>query len=1178
VSTRVSPVFATAGVLFAWFFIFQSCLLAGSEAYDLHHVNGIEGFTGSAAAGKLLRKNGFVVADPSFKQIFEPYIKSPQTERPSETNRTGSSLPAFITTDSAWHTYHVLLEEGVKQMEEIQSQRLLKFSRELLSAATERKAGPELALFASVGLALQDAHYRQSLTAEDRRIVEGLRAGTTPVAVPIGFNLSPLQFRAQSFYAQSPELSDYFAARQWYADVVFRLVNARETKSAINVATMVNGNPQLLDLWRQLSDPYDAFLAPAEDGTVREYATALATVLGTNFQTGSISDSQTALVQKLLESKLALPRISDQLLSPEQYAEFGKQSRGFRLLPPRRLPCAVCFQNTVDPRIPNRMYPSGLDFLAASAVLRSSAAVRAVESQFGHGVSEAILKTDCGPLPQSLHGEAMQLLAKLEEPLPAKAPAALRSDAWADLQLWTQLGAWAEQRHTWALHSKPNVNFAGIITPPVGMVAPYPEFFGGLATLTRRTAKAFEQAGLAQKFEVKMAASELRMLLNLSQKMSGIPYGKELEKNSGKLEQLSRFQNRYYDKHRAELEKNGAREAYKQMQKDLEALAGRCSASGQANEAETETLRAFFECRQDTERLINDFAPVCDRLAELARKSLTGVALNEDDAKWIENYGVTLAGFHFYQGNSYEVPRDDFPIVTRVFSSPLTSSVLHAGLARPQALYVIIPNGKSLQLYRGAVMTYREFVRSNEQLLDDESWRDLIAKGQTPPAPPFTRSFYAETSVSELFKQLRALRSDEDASLADSDEILWQIGSRATERDLPELIEVFTHTKDGSYDILDAVGEIIARLPWESHQKQFIDLLASPENMRANAVARIFIEHPTALETGIMVSAFAHHPPRARRLDCVILSRLPTQTDATRKLLLQALQDPAEGVRWQAALAIGKAGWNDAQSDSALVATLNDTNELVGAAAAYSLARLRATNEAPALFAKLTTELQSTNHSQPEDLDRQGLAIRKDIRGEENHAVPVLDPERLQMRIYVGGQVFANARRRAGMRIPPQPFTLPIHHYDMTTALIEALGDLGYGGAEDELFKLRSTDYEVEATIALSKFAIDRLTKELLATAKDKQADSYVREKALVTLGNIAAANRAHDLVPLLDDTTPIVYSRPMPGPEWRICDRAAETVSMLVGWQERRRQMFTRPEQREQTLTRAREWAKTVQ
>jgi len=81
-------------------------------AYDLSRVNGIQAFSGSEVAKELLGNNGFVVADPSFKQIFEPYIKSPSVEKSSEQHPLGQSLPSFITTDSAWNTYHVLFEEG----------------------------------------------------------------------------------------------------------------------------------------------------------------------------------------------------------------------------------------------------------------------------------------------------------------------------------------------------------------------------------------------------------------------------------------------------------------------------------------------------------------------------------------------------------------------------------------------------------------------------------------------------------------------------------------------------------------------------------------------------------------------------------------------------------------------------------------------------------------------------------------------------------------------------------------------------------------------------------------------------------------------------------------------------------------------------------------------------------
>jgi HEAT repeat protein len=309
-------------------------------------------------------------------------------------------------------------------------------------------------------------------------------------------------------------------------------------------------------------------------------------------------------------------------------------------------------------------------------------------------------------------------------------------------------------------------------------------------------------------------------------------------------------------------------------------------------------------------------------------------------------------------------------------------------------------------------------------------------------------------------------------------------------------------------------------------------------------------------------------------LICAIISHLPEQSDTTRQTLLMALRDQTDGIRWQAALAIGKTEWNDAQSLSALQQALGDGNQFVGGVAAYSLARLGATNSAPLLLTRLETALATTN-TPIRILEQQSQQITRDMRGEENHALNVLDPDGLETRMYVNAEVNANVKRMAAMRLPPRPFNLPMQNYDLPAWLIEALGDLKYTPAAEKLFRLRSTDYEAVALAALRKVAPERLFDDLLTTAKDKQTDSYVREKALVTLSHLSATNHVRDLAPLLDDTTPIVYSRPLPGDEWRICDRAAVTISVLLGWEHGLVPVYYRAEQREEMMKRAREWAK---
>jgi HEAT repeat protein len=1146
-----------------------------TPAYDLKTVKGIEAFEGSAEARETLAKIGFVVADPAFKQIFEPYIESPEVEESSPSHPMGESLPSIITTDSAWHTYHVLLEEGVKDMEEVQSQKLLRFSQRLWKAAQEQESnsnGADLSLFASIGLALQSEQHRRDLSGEAKQIVEGLRAGTAPVKVPIGFELAPALLRAQSFYAGAPELSDYFAARQWYATVVFRLSKDRETRAAVALAYMVNGDSELRQLWNELSDPFDTFVAPAEDGTVGHYLAATTAVVGPQLPSSGLSADQLAQIQKWLWQKLPPPRVNDQLLAPSQYTQFGKDIRGFRLLPPRQLPCAVCFHDTVNPRIPNRQYPSGLDFLAASTVLRSPAAVRAVENQFGKRVSELILKSDCGPMPSSLHGEAMHLLASLQKPLPVQAPASMRNDAWQDLQLWTQLAAWAEQRHTWALHTKLSVCFMGGINPPKGMVAPYPEFFAGLAKMSRKTAAAFESAGLQPPFEVRTAASDLLEILTLSEQGSTIHFDEQYEKMSTRLRQLGEFQNLYYEQHKTELENGRSGEAWKNLHERLKSLAQSSVASGKATEAEAATLRSFYDCRQIVGRYLQEFAPVCDRLSVLAGKSLNGQAVTEEEAKWIRGYGVTLAKFHFYDGNSYEAPRDDFPIVTRVFSNPLTSSTLYAGLARPQALYVIAPVNGTNQLYRGAVMSYREFVRPNDQLLDDKSWREMVEKGQTPPAPPFTTSFFAETSVSELLKKLRALGQSEEPDYSDVKDILWQLSSRVKDKDLPALLNEMDRTKEtSSEDVMEGLTEIIAKMSWEPHQDRLVEMLASMRSRLAFSAAQILIQRPTAVKTANLIAGFPHQSPQVRRVYCAILSRVPRPTGAIRATFLKGMEDSSAGVRWQAVMAVGQSLWNDERSRAALLGMVDDSNPFVGCAATYSLSRLGATNAAPALFTKLQAVLAATNtHAK---LLEESQEITKDFHNLGSRGSDVIDPDHQQSRLYQGVEESANGEDATPRRLPPG---LSAHrsNYDLATALIEALGALRYTPAADELFKLRNTRYDFAATRALSSIAPGRLATELLGIAKDTTIDSYLREKAIATLCNLTMTNCVRDLIPLLDDVTPIIYSRPSPGLEWRICDRAAVSIAVLLDWENAYITWLPRPGKTEALIKRAREWA----
>jgi hypothetical protein len=876
---------------------------ASAQTYSL--VQGLDKFDGSTTAWHLLETNGFVVTDPGFKQIFEPYLDD--------------SLPVFITTDSAWHAYHVLLGEGMRQLDRNQSPRLADFSRLM---------------------------------------------------------------------------------------------------------------------W-----------------------------------------------------------------------------------------------NTSDPKIPGRAFPSVLDFFVASPSLRSPAAERALQAEEGRAVMEAVRKAEGAPLPDTLRGRALRLLATLQEPLPVRVGPAMRSAAWADAQLWSQLGAWTEARHEGGSYRAARSEDGAMSTPFAGVVAPYPKFFAGLGKLALDTAAAMEKAGLDEPFDPKTAARKLLECI-LWQQGLGAGSQKESERMAGQLEQFNRFSQRFMEPHQTEIENNPP--VAQQLMNDLEALARRCSTQTAPAEADRQVLLDFFQERQTPPKMMRDFAPVCDKLAELARKCLEGTALTEDDTKWMADYGTTLARFQFYSGVSPDTPADDFPIVDRVQADPARPAVLYAGLGRPQALYVILPTEGRLRLYRGAVMTYRSFVRTNAEPLDDDSWRTVARTGEIPPPPAFTRSFYAARDAAELIKTFASLSADAQG-YKEITEVLEELQSRVTERDLPQLIAALGQTQSALDEpVADGIASAIARLRWEPHQRELLALLEENDGAEARTVAPILLQRPGGLDADFLSTNFDHAPARARRVYCALLSRVP-QTDQTRQALLHALSDPAAAVRWEAATVVGASSGFAPQKTAALLERLSDDNEYVAAAAAAALGEINATNAAPALLATLEQRLQKREAS-VEELRKQTEAVRDFALnpGESarvtSNALPLPNFRRMTPRARFAG------------------FAARADESPAAAALMEALGKLHYQPAEERMFGLLDGPHAASAAKALKELAPEKLARRLVAEARDKKADPPSRDRALLLLATPPANGSVTELIPLLDDNTIVPGLRPMPGREWRICDRAAEAISGMLG------------------------------
>ncbi len=362
---------------------------------------------------------------------------------------------------------------------------------------------------------------------------------------------------------------------------------------------------------------------------------------------------------------------------------------------------------------------------------------------------------------------------------------------------------------------------------------------------------------------------------------------------------------------------------------------------------------------------------------------------------------MTLARFHFFPGNSPSEAEDEFPITRRLGANAAGTSVLWAGLGRPETLYIILPAEGRLRLYRGAVLAYREFVQPGSDSLDDKSWQGRVQAGNAPPPPAFTTSFRAEKNAVDILETLSAEASDPQG-YRDVQETLEALQSRVTDADLPALIGALgnIHGEWVASPILGGIAAAIAKLNWQASRETLLALVDKDDGNCAGLIASILLPHPEWLNGAFLSADFDRSAMRTRRVYALLLGRVQP-TDQTRATLLRALRDDAPAVRWQAALAIEGTSWDAAQKISPLLDRLSDSNELVAAVAALSLGKIGAASVAPILFSNLQQRLEAPPTGAAA-FQEQSESVRDNLQGNFLGRPNPFDPDNLLVRGQMG--------------------------------------------------------------------------------------------------------------------------------------------------------------------------------
>ncbi|WP_206459227.1 DUF3160 domain-containing protein [Anaerovorax sp. IOR16] len=482
----------------------------------------------SDEAANRIEQNGFVVIDSlNHNEYYSQY----------ESNRY-DYIPSFITTDSVVHTFHLMYDYVLKDVERSSlmlclkklSYNMAKASYqqylELKGTEFENAAFRNVAFFC-VGGKLLDSDFtvkKEVVDLVDKEIAlieahEGIKK--SPLINFGQIFMSPIdyysvdysQFIPRGHYTQSEELQDYFKASMWYGQMTLRSAYPDEVRSALLMTSAIQTVENSQD-WNTIFQTINFFVGECDDITPVDYTQSLSDIYGDDVAslpvvTDKIKFEQTLEVIKDLPSPTinSIPVYED-TIQPNR----DKAITGFRFLGQRFTIDASIFQRLIDRETKYRMLPNALDVPAAFGsdeaynILKSDYSVDKYPDYDGNlgNVREYISTVKDDVWTSNLYWSWLNMLHPLASNIDRTGyPFFMQNVAWTRKELNTFLGSWTELKHDTLLYAKQPMaeRGGGGDEPPLppddrGYVEPNPELFGRLALLVSQTRDGLTVANL----------------------------------------------------------------------------------------------------------------------------------------------------------------------------------------------------------------------------------------------------------------------------------------------------------------------------------------------------------------------------------------------------------------------------------------------------------------------------------------------------------------------------------------------------------------------------------------------------------------------------------------------------------------------------------------------------------
>jgi len=618
---------------------------------------------------EMIAKNGFVVTPTNYTQMY--FVYENNEYQPGK-------FPAFITTDSMLHTYHVFYDYSLRVVE---STKLFDTAVSLTNAMLQASAKAydstsdpflkdaarrNVAFFAVAKQLLDGTPPPQSvkdLAGPDLELIGKHEART--VSHTLGFKLDFSQFVPRGHYTRSEKLKKYFKAMMWYGLSPFPVPQKQIGPTATMQAILITRDlrdgalrgKSLLALWDTIYEPTAFYVGTADDYTADQYAKIVERVYGKSPSLAELADK--AKLESFVNEVKKLPAPGIDNTGPDTAESFDPlvpTGRQFRFMGQRFIPDSRVMQEMVDPKVTMRGYPTGLDVLSglgsdrALNILRNSYKANQYarfESQMAK-MRKELAQTPLETWQSNLYWGWLWSLQSVVTPAGVGYPSFMRNSAWNDKSLLTALGSWTELRHDTILYAKQSGTECGGEEEPAyprGYVEPNLEFWTRLGWLNSATRDGLVSRGLLD-----------------------------------------------------------------------------------------EELRDKFE-------KLGDWLSFCRRITikELTNQKVTEeeyIQMRIYGAE-LEELTIYIAG-----GDVMSDTDKDMALVADVHTNFNQGKVLEEGTGRAAAIWVVVPIQGKLYLTRGAIYTQYEFLHPLSDRLTDEKWQKLLKSGKEPKQADWQKSFF----------------------------------------------------------------------------------------------------------------------------------------------------------------------------------------------------------------------------------------------------------------------------------------------------------------------------------------------------------------------------------------------------------------------------------------------------